>query len=684
MFLRFLSVIRASLPTHWPTASLTPKTISGKDVHVPIVKPVSSRPSEFGKNQSIANAVLDYCSFPYAQRYAIMLDGKWGSGKTHLIEALLKILDEQFVPDERNRPLYVSLYGVTDAAAIGEQLYQQLHPLLSSKGMRLASAVMRGLLRTTVKIDLSELHKGDLSLGSQLPDVKVSELLGGAKSRVIIFDDFERAKMNPIEVLGYINPLVEHDGCKVIILANEEEITDREEYERRKEKTVGQTFVVVPDVETAFTTFLLEIDNATLSEFLATNRDKIVQVFTDSGLGNLRLLKQFLWDFEHLYTILDDRYRQSEEAILRICNFLLASSLELRSRRIALQEFGMPHISVFMKRRQAEKEGADLAVRQMDNVAKQYPTVDFTGEMITFDTAVQMITKSVYDMPEIHRQLNAHPLFTPVQSLPSWRALWFAHDQPESEVDLIVSRFTGDFEEKRDYEENEIPHVLGLSLWLADIDQPGWNISDIESRLKRFIDKAYDNRPVKANEAASSFHIDYTMNGAMGLSYKQHNDLRFKTLCQYLEAKAISWREECEPEAASNLLAMISKGEIEQFSRETYLTPEGGRGLYVDVPVLRLISLDQFIPAFGQLLPLERRRLLKALHLRYDHLYIFRRLLDEENWIAELKQRLLEYANNLTPIPADSLRLDLRNYLDQLSEKFAATKRSIEQENASS
>ena len=109
-------------------------------------------------------------------------------------------------------------------------------PFSPSKGMRLAGAVMKGLLKTTVKIDLSELHRGDLSLGSQLPDVKVSELLGGAKSRVIVFDDFERASMSPVEVLAYINPLVEHDGCKVIILANEEKITNKLDYEERKEK----------------------------------------------------------------------------------------------------------------------------------------------------------------------------------------------------------------------------------------------------------------------------------------------------------------------------------------------------------------------------------------------------------------------------------------------------------------
>ncbi len=38
---------------------------------------------------------------------------------------------------DKNKPLYITLYGVREAAEIGEQLYQQLHPMLSSKGVRL-------------------------------------------------------------------------------------------------------------------------------------------------------------------------------------------------------------------------------------------------------------------------------------------------------------------------------------------------------------------------------------------------------------------------------------------------------------------------------------------------------------------------------------------------------------------
>ena len=231
--------------------------------------------SEIGatrKNRQVADAIVAYWKFGYPQRHALMVNGKWGSGKTHLLEEIREALIDRRLSGDSSKPLYITLYGVKDATEIGEQIYQQMHPFLSHRGTRFVGALMKGILKTTVKIDLSELHKGDLSLGSQLPDVRVSELLGTASQRVIIFDDFERAAMSPIDLLGYINPFVEHDGCKVIILANEGNIEDTEgKYKERKEKTVGQTLQVTADVELAFSAFMREVDTPDLRARYAKN-----------------------------------------------------------------------------------------------------------------------------------------------------------------------------------------------------------------------------------------------------------------------------------------------------------------------------------------------------------------------------------------------------------------------------
>lgn len=53
---------------------------------------------------------------------------------------------------------------------------------------------------------------------------------------LICFDDLERCGLPINEILGYINSLVEHNMCKVIILANEEEIGTVTLHQRLEEK----------------------------------------------------------------------------------------------------------------------------------------------------------------------------------------------------------------------------------------------------------------------------------------------------------------------------------------------------------------------------------------------------------------------------------------------------------------
>ena len=53
-------------------------------------------------------------------------------------------------------------------------------------------------------------------------------------SYIFIFDDIERCDCSLNEILGFINGLVEHEGVKVILVANEKEIQIKEEIDRKE------------------------------------------------------------------------------------------------------------------------------------------------------------------------------------------------------------------------------------------------------------------------------------------------------------------------------------------------------------------------------------------------------------------------------------------------------------------
>lgn len=142
--------------------------------------------------------------------YAVMIDGDWGSGKTyfltHSLTDIIEKLDEE--NDEQRRYAYVSLYGVKSTSEVSKEIMFQYLGNKKSNKFKVASNILTA------------------SLGAfNIDFTKVEEILQmNISNWIICFDDLERCCFSINEMLGYINQLVEHNNCKVIVLANEKEI----------------------------------------------------------------------------------------------------------------------------------------------------------------------------------------------------------------------------------------------------------------------------------------------------------------------------------------------------------------------------------------------------------------------------------------------------------------------------
>lgn len=99
-----------------------------------------------GINTNVASYLSYYYQLPYSPEYAVLLKGNWGAGKTWFVKNGLK--------ETENKYLYVSLYGITSFDEIESAFFEQLHPVLSSKGMQLTSKIFKGVLKTAIKVTL--------------------------------------------------------------------------------------------------------------------------------------------------------------------------------------------------------------------------------------------------------------------------------------------------------------------------------------------------------------------------------------------------------------------------------------------------------------------------------------------------------------------------------------------------
>jgi hypothetical protein len=286
-----------------------------------------------------------------------MLKGKWGCGKTWFIKKYCEKLKKN-----GQNYLYVSLYGITSYSEIENHFFQQLHPVLSSKGMALAGKILKGLIKTSIKIDLDGDNKPDASVNSQIPDINLSEHFKSADGNILIFDDLERCGIKKQDILGYINYFVEHQGFKVLIVANEDDIISKDKsetlYVNIKEKLIGKTFEIISDIDEVLDNLSKLIENDATKKEIVDNIRIIKETYLASGYQNLRHLKQSLWDFERLFSVLPPDITSNKEFSKDLLQVFLAYSFEIKSGSILpaeLKQFALGYFEGILKDKNKEK-----------------------------------------------------------------------------------------------------------------------------------------------------------------------------------------------------------------------------------------------------------------------------------------------------------------------------------------
>lgn len=142
-------------------------------------------------NEHVRNYLKYYIEMGQKPKFAVVINGEWGSGKTWLIDNILESYDK-----EKYAIIKVSLYGLTNTGQIDTEIYKKVHPVLSSKGMLIAGALSKALLKGTLKIDLNSDGKDDASMNLGIPEIDFEKLSKKPENTILVFDDFERCELS--------------------------------------------------------------------------------------------------------------------------------------------------------------------------------------------------------------------------------------------------------------------------------------------------------------------------------------------------------------------------------------------------------------------------------------------------------------------------------------------------------
>ena len=289
--------------------------------------------------------------------------------------------------------------------------------------------------------------------------------------KVLCFDDLERANVDVVDILGYINNFVEHDHIKTIIICNEKELATKfkssniemktfiatylldkqneltkgeekpmvekirdkieyvfdnaNDYERIKEKLIGETFEYAPKFNYIINGLLMRYENnPDLIRFLRENTNLIISTFNKSGTRNLRILKHSLNDFKKIFEIVNKAYPNTKLRVLQtMLIFTIAVSFEIKAGKITKNKFvniqSNEEYKAILVSSRVLMDNRQFYIKEFDN--NYY--FNFKSEYRFFKFIEIYVRTRIFDMKALKKDMDAIINTIDTEKLPGYKRL---------------------------------------------------------------------------------------------------------------------------------------------------------------------------------------------------------------------------------------------------------------------
>ncbi len=334
--------------------------------------------------EDLVESILDYIRADYTD-YAVMINGEWGSGKTYFWNNKVRNkIESMQLNGKRYKTIYMSLYGISNLEEISKKIFIETTQLMDKN--------LKKYMDSNSQVNIPEYAKTGLDMANFFGVTQNGDKIDykeffSTDDKVLCFDDLERANVDVIDILGYINNFVEHDHIKTIIICNEKELStklknsnlemktfiatyllDKEgslikktdkpmveriqdtieyvfdkanDYERIKEKLIGETFEYAPEFNYIINGILMRYEKyPELIRFLRENTNLIISTFNKSGTRNLRILKHALNDFKKIFDMVNKSYPNTNHRVMQtMLIFTIAISFEIKAGKVTKDKF---------------------------------------------------------------------------------------------------------------------------------------------------------------------------------------------------------------------------------------------------------------------------------------------------------------------------------------------------------
>lgn len=618
------------------------------------------------KNQHIKIFLKYYLDLSEAPEYAVMITAPWGAGKTYFIEEFLRgYYRSKGVSDGERQYLYISLYGMSNFSEIEMALFQQLHPELSSKGMVLAAKVMTSLLKATSKIDLSE-----FSLHTYLTKTD---------GYLLVFDDLERCSIQFDKILGYLNFFVEHGGHKMLIVANESEI-GREDasYKRVREKLIGKTFEYQTPINEVVDS-LLEALPPEVRNFCKNNRETVIQIFMYSGYNNFRLLKQSLSDFVRFYNVLEKRIIDKEDLLLDLFKRFIVFSFEAKAGESSIKQIFFSSNNLhdyeqvdFNKKHELSDE--DKNKIKLNKLRGKYDSlINLLYLIFEEEVWINLIDKNILDAKYINSYLLEQIIKQQETEVPGWLQIWDIYSLNEGEFEEAFEQCIKEIENRSIRDIYELRQYAGIFLFLIKKGIKTKQACNAINQIYELVDYLAENKILPSKEEMDYRNkfsrLDY--DAWAGHSIWERDSDEYKEFLKYVTKKIEEHSQLMYPQVGQEILQNMESDKVALFAKLIGSNRQFPR--YNRSPIMRFISVEEFIATFKRLGHEQMSSLFEVLENRYKQppLYLAS-LLDELEWWEQVKDNvdaeIIAHEGNIVKLKWERLGLII-DYIIQILQK---------------
>jgi hypothetical protein len=254
-------------------------------------------------------------------QHAIMVDGEWGVGKTHLLtQEILPAIDSVGF-------FHISLYGLGSIQDIENEIYKSLS--LTATGSEQPFPVHT---HPATRF-LPEAKLGGLSFAVQYLLQQLQADNGEDCTLVLCFDDLERWSGDFDICFSYINKITEHENIKCILLGNSSALDNagKQCLSKAREKTIRHIYKFENpvgqriDIAVSLVDYQSDANRQYLTNLIGENRNALIKFLNRIEEKNIRSLSEAFQLYEYILSHQQQVFRVSNRLPFTYLLTLLAA-----------------------------------------------------------------------------------------------------------------------------------------------------------------------------------------------------------------------------------------------------------------------------------------------------------------------------------------------------------------------